>query len=234
MDELNQYRENWKKNIRNFSDEEHKNEIKEKIIEATKNIEIKVTIDNNWSRYIGLKLWKLEYILFDPNLKNYIDDEYKYENYKYRNRNNELDEKEKGYVSAYWMWWDDTNQRKNQKLKKYINEKQWEWLHIAKIEEIKNILKELWKLANIDDEHDQIAMFMYLTGINWYYWLSMWDNNKSNNKSNNNWYNWFTISLWNSLWNWPVRSALTCSNKIHSFASSNYDGWYFASILMIS
>ena len=48
-------------------------------------------------------------------------------------------------------------------------------MHVAKIEEMKNLLGKLWTEAGLDSELDQIAMLMYLTGMDWYYRLSVWD-----------------------------------------------------------
>ena len=45
------------------------------------------------------------------------------------------------------------------------------------------MLDELWKEAWITKENEKIAMLSYLTGMNWDYWLSMWDASSSNPKS---------------------------------------------------
>ena len=72
------------------------------------------------------------------------------------------------------MVWDNTEWWKNQKLKEYVKIKETEWLHIAKLREIEKLLDILGNMANINNEQDKIAMLMYLTWIDWTYWLSEW------------------------------------------------------------
>ena len=110
------------------------------------------------------------------------------------------------------MVWDNVNEWKNEKLKEYVKKKEREWLHIPKIEEMKDLLGELWKQSDLTDQKDQIAMLMYLTGIYWDYWLSMWDDEKS--------------------WSENSRSILDCVDDIRYFGNS---GFYatFASLCMI-
>ena len=86
-------------------------------------------------------------------------------------------------------------------IKRVCKKKEREWLHIPKIEEMKTLLRELWKQANLSEERDQIAMLMYLTGIYWYYWLSMWDDEKS----------------WSEHW----RSKLYCNDDTRGFICSD-------------
>ena len=62
---------------------------------------------------------------------------------------------------------------KNQKLKKYVKEKQSEKFHIPKIEEMRKFLNELGEEAGITKEEDQIALLQYLTSMYGMYWLSM-------------------------------------------------------------
>ncbi len=73
------------------------------------------------------------------------------------------------------MWWDNVDEWENQKLKEYVKRKQSEWLHLATEKEMKTLFQELWKYLNLRDEADKIAAFMYLTGMDWWYFLSKKD-----------------------------------------------------------
>ena len=166
--ELKDYRGAWKEKIHWIDDK-----TKEKIIKATKKIPVKVEKDGDWSRLIEFKLWSKKYKILDPKLKTHSDDKY-HHNPNY-NSISQIDD----IVTFEWMRWDNVDKWENQKLKEYVKKKQWEGLHIAKIEEIKKILKKIWKKASLSNEKDEIAMLMYLTGMDWWYWLSMWDSEHS-------------------------------------------------------
>jgi len=171
VEELKGYREQWKEKIQIIS------KSKSKILKTVKNISVNLKKDTDWKgRLIEFKLWNKKYVILDPKLNIHSDDEC-------------------NFVKFSGMLWDNIENWTNQKLKQYVKEKQWEWLHIAKIEEMKSILRELWKYAglgneNEDDEADQIAMLMYLTGMNWGYWLSMWNNKKSWSKDSRSMLYW--------------------------------------------
>lgn len=167
--ELRDFRESWKEKIKDVSDEN-----KEKIINSAEQIPVKVEIDSDGSRLVELKLWNKTYKILDPKLENHTDDECKIYYYGIN--------VSKDGVAAKWLWWDDVDRWENQKLKEYVKEKQREWLHIPKIKEMKNLLKKLWKQVGIKDEGTQIAILMYVTGMCWWYWLSMWDNKFINRK----------------------------------------------------
>lgn len=160
-EDLKNYRKAWKEKIRDISEEN-----KEKIIKVADKIPVKVEIDSDGSRLIEFNLWGKTRKILDPELEAHSDSEY-FVNY------NDTTWTYK-WVELWWMIWDDVDWWKNQKLKEYVREKQWEWLHIAKIEEMVSILKEFRKEVGLDDVKDQIAMLMYLTGMDWNYRLSMW------------------------------------------------------------
>ena len=71
-------------------------------------------------------------------------------------------------------------------LDKYVKEKEKEWLNIATLEDMQELLRELWEEADLDNESsleywwcdarsNQIAMLMYLTGMDWDYWLEEYE-----------------------------------------------------------
>lgn len=166
--ELKDFREAWKERIIGID-----NKSKEKIIKAAEKIPVKVETESDGSRLIEFKLWWKRWKILDPKLNSHSDDEYKYS--LNRDSIKHIDDT----VKLWWMRWDDVEEWNNEKLKEYVKEKQWEWLHIAKIEEMRDFLAELWEKADLDGLDDQIAMLMYLTGMDWRYWLSMWDDKKS-------------------------------------------------------
>ena len=159
-EELKEYREKWKEKIENISDES-----KEKIIKAAENIEVKVDVDSDWSRLVEFKLRGKTCKILDPRLEDHTDDEYR--------GNCEYTCVTRDEVKLWWMKWDNVDEWENEKLKAYVKKKESEWLHIPKIEEMEDLLGELWKQSDLTDQKDQIAMLMYLTGIYWDYWLSM-------------------------------------------------------------
>ena len=158
--ELKDYRKEWKEKIVVISDT-----TKEKIIQAAENIPVKVDKDEDWSRLIEFKLWWKTRKILDPKLKTHSDDAY-----SCIIKWNEWGEQ----VATRWMR-GNIDEWKNQKLKEYVHEKMEKWLHVADYD-IHLILQELGNLAGISGESEQIAMFMYLTGMDWHYYLRPWDN----------------------------------------------------------
>jgi hypothetical protein len=167
-----------------------------------------VNVDSDWSRLIEFKLRGKTCKILDPRLEDHTDDEYRRPvNYS------SITGVDRDYVKLWWMVWDNVNEWKNEKLKVYVKKKESEWLHIPKIEEMKDLLGELWKQSDLTDQNDQIAMLMYLTGIYWDYWLSMWDYERS--------------------WSEDSRSVLHCSVDGRYFIyDDRYN--YFASLCMIA
>ena len=161
--ELKDFREKWKERI-GLIDEN----VKKTIIEITKEIPVKVETYSDWSRLIEFKLWDKTRKILEPKLEEYSEgfrahlDEWYYDSinriYDYN------------YVTLNWMRWDVADWE-NEKLRNYVNIKKDEWFYIATKKQIKEILTALWKKAQLDEEKDQIAMFMYLTWMDWWYWL---------------------------------------------------------------
>ena len=164
---LRDFREARKEKIQNISDED-----KEKIIRAAEKIPVEIEIDNDGSRLIVFKLWNKTYKILDPRLNNHTDNDYRW-----------IVDVNNNTVLLEWMKWDDLDWRKNNELRKYVKQKESKGLHIAKVEEIKTLLEELWKQAKLCNEWDLIPMLMYLTWMDWSYWLSMWDHRKSDSKA---------------------------------------------------
>ena len=193
-DDLKNYREARKEKIKYVTGEN-----KERIIKAVDKIPVKVKRDSDGSRLIEFKFGEKTYKILDPRLENHTDDRYKHHtNYDVVTK---LDSDD---VKLWWMRWDAIESWKNEKLKEYVKQKETEWLHIPKIEEMRDLLWKLWNSANLHNEDDQVAMFMYLTGMFWWYWLSMWDSKKSGRLY--------------------IRSFLTCNNHAHYFDRTSFDG----------
>lgn len=197
--DLKDFREAWEERIIGS---------KEKIIKTAENIPVKVETESDGSRLIEFKLWNKTYKILDPKLKTHSDDEYKC-NSNYDSINH-IDDT----MSLRWMRWDDVEKWENKKLKEYVKEKQWEWLHIAKIEEMRDLLNELWKEANLKDESDKIAMLMYLTWMDWWYRLSMWNHKHSNSQESS-------------------RSVLGCTGDNRDFGCNSH-AYSGASLCMIA
>ena len=164
--DLKDFREAWEERINNIA-----NASKEKIIKAAEQIPVKVEIDNDGSRLVEFELWNKTYKILDPKLKTHSEDKYIYnpDCYSIKYIDNT--------VSLEWMLWDDVTKWKNKKLANYVQEKEKQWLKIATIEDFRWtkdkewLLPLLWKKAKLDNEEDQIAMLMYLTWMDWCYWL---------------------------------------------------------------
>lgn len=178
------FRKTWKKGIDFYwvrKEEIRKinknidNELKEKIVTAANKISVNLEKDKDGSRLIKFKLWAKNYTILDVKIEKHTNNYYKYD-YCW-------DE-----VVLWWMKSYDVNRWENKELKAYVKEKQREWFHMPKKEEIQLLLKELWKEADINTEYkvrrrgrptptkispesNQIAMLMYLTGMDWKYWL---------------------------------------------------------------
>ena len=198
--DLKDFREAWEEKISGDGS-------KEKIIKAAKNIPVKVETESDGSRLIEFELWNKRYKILDPKLKTHSDDEY------FANSEFLFIRKKNEWVELWWMRWDDVTKWKNKKLANYVKQKEKQWLHIPKIEEMKAILTEIWESAGLDGESDQMAMLMYLTWMDWWYWLSMWDDETSGSQDS--------------------RSGLNCNGDGSYFDYYGNDH-YLASLCMIA
>jgi len=174
--ELKDYREAWKEKIW-LIDTETKN----KIIKAAEKIPVKIETDSDGSKLVEFKLWNKTYKILNPNLKTHSDN-------KYKSINGIVGEilLDDDVVPLEGMIWDDVDKWENKKLKEYVKEKQSQWLHIPTVEEIWKIFSELINSSDLyfmwyeERASKAIAMLMYLTGMSWKYWLSMWTSDESN------------------------------------------------------
>ena len=181
---LKDYRKAWKDKIRCLSDN-----TKEKIAKVAENIPVKVETDSDGSRLIEFKLWNKTRKILVPKLETNTDEKY------FDSEEWEFITKRDERVQLWWMMWNDVSKWKNEKLKDYVQQKQKEWLHIPSQDEMKILLENLGNQADLDDIEDEIAMLMYLTGMDWYYWLSMRD--------------------------WILRSGLECRRDVTYFYTSS-------------
>jgi len=214
--ELRAYREAWKEKIKWLDDK-----TKNKIIKAAEKIPVKVETDSDGSKLVEFKLWNRTYKILNPKLKTHSDDKYQY--------NDGISD----VVSLKGMWWDDVDKWENKKLKEYVKEKQSHWFHIPTVEEIMKIVQELRKSADLDFpwektafsyEWREIAMLMYLTGMYWMYWLSMWTHEESNSQI-----------LQRYQWEANSRSLLICKDNGRWLSLKNLDTIdYSANLCMIS
>lgn len=154
---LKDFREKWKEKIKWID-----NNTKEKIINTSERFQVNENIESDWSRLIEFKLWSKLYRILDINLERYVN-------------SNFLASSEKVEMSIL----DIPESGNNEKLNKYVKEKQRQWLYIPTGKNIWNLLWELGKQANLVQEEDQIAMLMYLT---WMHWCYCWTHNKDYNK----------------------------------------------------
>ena len=157
---LKDYREVWEKKMKFLSDEK-----KEAIIEAAKTIELDAEKEReDGSRLIKFKIDGKLYRILDVDLKTHTDERYailgKWD----------VTWRRKTEVKLWWMRWNNIDMWKNGKLKTYIKrERDKEWLHLWDEADLKNLLSKLWERAGLSDKWDQIAMLMYLTGMEWRY-----------------------------------------------------------------
>jgi hypothetical protein len=161
---LQSFRKTWKEEIKIIYET-----TKSKIEEAAKSIPVRVETEKDGSRLIEFKLWWKKRKILDPKLKTHSD-----ENYFYGEEWISITKRDER-VKLWWMMWDDVDSWSNKELAKYVKEKQQEWLHIPSETEIKKLLEELGKEINSSKLPDQIAILMYLTGMDWDYRLSMRD-----------------------------------------------------------
>lgn len=68
------------------------------------------------------------------------------------------------YINC-WVTFTDLNEVEDERVNEYLKEKEWEWFHLPKKEQIESILQELGKIINTDKESDEIAMLSYLLGM---------------------------------------------------------------------
>lgn len=168
---LKDFRKKWEKIIY-FS-----NDTKKKVIDAVNKIPHRATIESDGSMLVEFELWWKAYKTLNVNLAEHSDDVYLSPfNYNWQ----------KNYeVKLWWMIWDNTGERKNRKLAKYVEkEKDDRKMEIPTVEFQMNLINKLWDYAGLTEESDKIAMWMYLTWNYGFFWLSMWDSEHSKSQEN--------------------------------------------------
>lgn len=105
---LKDFREKWKEKIKWIDDN-----TKERIINTSERIQVNENIESDWSRLIEFKLWSKLYRILDINLGRYVN-------------SNFLASSEKVEMSIL----DIPESGNNEKLNKYVKEKQRQWLYI--------------------------------------------------------------------------------------------------------
>ena len=164
--DLKDFRKAWKEIVKNLSHDFRDN--MDDILKKIDEIPVKVEIDNDGSRLIEFELWWKTWKILDPKLEKYSEGfRPDWENWYIDSINRTYDY---NYVKLKWIRW-DVDERENEKLRDYVKKKKNEWLDMATMGQIKEILSALWEKADLDSENDQIAMLGYLTWMDWCYWL---------------------------------------------------------------
>lgn len=162
---LENYRKSWIDNIYWISDKS-----KSMIISKSKTIPLEIDIDNYDGKLIKFKIWYKTYKIFEPNWAKHLDDQF-----IKNSKRNLITNKERDYIDydgirkmqsaireEIWVY---------ENLRKYVFRKERELsMYMPNEDDIKDLLWELWKHADLRNESDQIAMLMYLTWMEWCYW----------------------------------------------------------------
>lgn len=198
---LADFRKKWEKNIDLDED------IKEKIIGAVNKIQKWAKEESDWSMLVEFDLWWKTYKTLDVNLEKHSDKKY-LTSYEYNRQT-------KNEVKLWWMRWDDTKNWDNKELAEYVDkEKSSRKMEIRTVEFRIDLINKLWDSAGLTKMSDKIAMWMYLTWNYGYYWLTMWDDEKSNPKAGS-------------------RSTLTCADSSRGFRCDG-DVSNYASLCLIA
>lgn len=210
--ELQYYREAWERNI-NVIGKIGLGNMK-KIKAAVDSLPVSVNKQTDWSMMIEFTIWDKKYKILNSNLSKYTDEHYK-SSYLCN-----ITLEEKSDVKWIWMRWDDVDKRENEKLKTYVKKQQSKWFHIVEVEEMLSILNELWRYAKLTEPRAEVAMLMYLTGMEWNYKLNVWDCKKEERKDKPQSYTMYWLSCSAIDWN-PL--------DIYSYSSDgDYPDFYYA------
>lgn len=141
-------------------------DVKKRIIETSKKIPMEVN-KVDWNTVFEISLWWKKYSIMDVNLNRhagaYVE---KRPLYKQHKRHGEIE-------------WHEINANLNEKnleFDEYLKSQEEKWFFMPSEDLIRSILWRLWEKANLDNESDEIAMLMYLIGIEWEYWLKSVEN----------------------------------------------------------
>jgi len=155
---------------KNFIKRYYKEKNFEKIINATDLFDCKRETDSEWSKITTIKVWNNIYKLMESNLSNHSDDKYKS---VVRSCCENISDFMRCEVDLDGMRWDNPDEWNNKKLSDYIKEKKSLWFEIPSCDEFNELLKNLWGIAWLENFRDQLLLLMYLTWLDWGYWLSM-------------------------------------------------------------
>jgi hypothetical protein len=180
-DRLSEYRSLWEQEIRWVSPEN-----KEKIIKAWENIKCEVRTLDSWARDIHLRFWKYgwtdiwftEYPLNSSNvLGEYLQKEANPITWWYSDN-----------INLAWIEWPNPDYWEDYKVKKYLGNND-----IPTIEWVRSVLNILGNFVGLHEERDQIALIMYLTGMEWTYWLWEWEVEDLFSSEKYTWYRAFIV-----------------------------------------
>lgn len=180
-DEKREYEEFWKEPLPEWLSEyrllrEQKirwvsPEAKEKIKNAAENIKCEVELLENWAREVHLKFWKHWWT--DLYFTEYLLDSEKVLEEYAEKEPNPITWGESINVNLAWIEWPNPDNWEDYKVRGYYA---W-WKKQPKVptnEGVRSVLNILWNFAELHEERDQIALMMYLTGMEWTYWLEEW------------------------------------------------------------
>lgn len=152
---LRKQREKRKKQM-NFMDDE----IKKKIIKTSEKIPMDIK-KMDWNTVFEISLWWKKYSIMNVNLNRhagwYVEERW-------------ISHKRHGEIVFHEI--NNNPNEKNLKFDKYLKSQEEIWFFMPSEDSVRDILWELWKQAGLDNEKNEIAMLMYLIGIEWNYWLT--------------------------------------------------------------
>ena len=157
---LSEYRSLREQRIRWVSPES-----KEKIKNAAENIKCEVELYDNWARRVHLKFWK--HWCTDLYFTEYLLDSEKVLGEYMEKEPDSITWGESINVNLAWIEWPDPDNWEDYKVRNYYQRRTMptnEWM--------RSVLNILWNYAGLHEERDQIALMMYLTGMEWKYWLA--------------------------------------------------------------
>ena len=126
--------------------------------------------DVEWSKNLMIKVWDKTYELIDSNLTNHTDAEFKYlVTLSYEN----ISDFKRVEVCLDWMRWENPESWANKRFSDYIKEKSSQWFSIPSVEVFHELLDDLWEETWLERFQDKLLLLMYLTWLDWEYWLSM-------------------------------------------------------------
>lgn len=140
-----------------------------KILQVAEKISHKIEIDGEGNKLCTINLWNKEYKILEPNLENHTDESYgHYMTSDYTS----VQKFKRMEVDLDWMRWDNPDWWLNRKLAEYLKEKESEWFKIP-WKEFDVLLSELGEVSGFDKTGDRLLLLIYLTWMDWDYWLSM-------------------------------------------------------------